>query len=210
MVTVSWKRLSLILMVVIVAGVITGHFVNSSFSSVRDVSIGEIVSDLQSFVGAHVRLRGYVADTSAYMFGPKYTLREFDGRVEIALGGKGVFGKSYLEPYVSFVFDGENYTQIRNIRVNVLGYIRYMGPVTDAPSFYLEVEKVEPSVTELETIVIEFLNTTDVPNGGWNGTVEVKEIYDHKLDGKVMVVRYTTSNGGIQTSFWKLLNTILR
>ena len=38
---------------------------------------------------------------------------------------------------------------------------------------------------ELGSIVIEFLKTTDVPNGRWDGTVEVKEIYDHKLGGKV-------------------------
>jgi hypothetical protein len=46
----------------------------------------------------------------------------------------------------------------------------------------------------LEKIVIEFLKTTDVSNGGWDGTVEIKEIYDHKLGGKVMVVNYTTMN----------------
>jgi len=49
---------------------------------------------------------------------------------------------------------------------------------------------------ELGSIVIEFLKTTDVPNGGWDGTVDVKEVYDHKLGGKVVIVRYTTVNGG--------------
>jgi len=50
-----------------------------------------------------------------------------------------------LEPYVSFVFDGEKYMQIRNINVNVVGYVRYTGWSTDFPSFHLDVEKVEPS-----------------------------------------------------------------
>lgn len=57
-----------------------------------------------------------------------------------------------------------------------------------------ESSEVELSRVELEEIVIEFLKTTDVPNSGWNGTIEVKEIYDHKLGGKVMVVNYTTAN----------------
>ncbi len=59
-----------------------------------------------------------------------------------------------------------------------------------------QVIEVELSQAELEKIVIDFLKTTDVPNGGWDGTVEVMEIYDHKLGGKVVVVSYTTANGG--------------
>lgn len=54
----------------------------------------------------------------------------------------------------------------------------------------------ELSQAELENIVIEFLKTTDVPNSGWDGTVEVMQIYDHKLGGKVIVVKYTTANAG--------------
>ena len=57
-----------------------------------------------------------------------------------------------------------------------------------------EVVEVEPSEAELENIIIEFLKSTDVPNGGWDGTVAIKEFYDHKLGGKVVVVNYTTMN----------------
>lgn len=54
--------------------------------------------------------------------------------------------------------------------------------------------QVQLSEAELETIIIEFLKTTDVADGGWNGTVKIKEIYDHKLGGEVAVVEYTTAN----------------
>jgi hypothetical protein len=189
------KRLALILVVVAaVSVVVLGYFVNFVIYGVRDVSVEDVVSDPQSFDGAHVRLHGYVADTSVYMFGPKYVLRDFEDGVEIALGGKGGPEKVDFEPYVSFVFDGENYTQIRNIRVSVVGYVRYIGLVTDAPSFHLDAEKVEPQMDILETSVIEFLKTTDVADGGWDDTVEIKEIYDHKLGGEVVVVEYTTAN----------------
>jgi len=192
---VRWKRLAWILVVVAaVACVVIGLSMNSLFYGVRDVSIGEVVSDPQSFDGAYVRLCGYAVDTGVYMFGPKYVLRDFDDAVEIALGGKGGPKKVDLEPYVSFVLDMGNYTSIRNIRVSVIGYVRYIGPVIDAPSFYVDVEKVEPSVTELETVVAEFLKTTDVANVLWDDTVEIIEIYDHKLGGKVVVVNYTTMN----------------
>lgn len=195
MVEVYWKRLALILVVVAaVACVVIGYSMNSLFYSVRDVSIEEVVSDPRSFDGVHVLLRGYVVDTSVYMFGPKDVLSDFDDEVEIALGGKGGPERVDLEPYVSFVFDGENYTQIRNIMVSVAGYVRYIGPVTDAPSFCLDVEKVEPQIDVLESTVIEFLKTTDVANGGWDGTVEITEVYNHKLGGKVVVVNYTTMN----------------
>jgi hypothetical protein len=180
----------------ILATFLLHQFVFSPLYAIKDVSIREINSNPPSFDGAHVKLQGYLVNTSVYIFGPKYVLREFDDGVEIALGGKGGIEKVDLKPYVSFIFDGSNYTHIRDLRISVVGYVRYIGLVTDAPSFYLDVEKVEPNVTELETIVLEFLKTTDVPNGGWDGTVEVKEVYDHKLGGKVMVVKYTTANGG--------------
>ena len=190
-----WKRLALILVVVAaVSVVVLGYFINFVIYNVRDVSVEEVVSDPQSLDGAHVRLHGHVVNTSVYMFGPKYVLRDFEDGVEIALGGKGAPEKVDFEPYVSFVFDGENYTQIRNIRVIVVGYVRYIGLVTDAPSFHLDVEKVEPQMDVLETIVIEFLKTTDVADGGWDGTVKIKEIYDHKLGGEVVVVEYGTAN----------------
>lgn len=192
----SWKRLALVLVVAVIACVIIGYFINCLFYGVKNISIEEVVSDPQSFDGAYVRLHGYVVNTSVYMFGPKYVLRNFDDEVEIALGGKGGPKKVDLEPYVSFVLDMGNYTSIRNIRVSVIGYVRYIGPVIDAPSFYVDVEKVEPSVTKLENVVTEFLKTTDVSKSLCDDTVEIKEVYDHNLGGKVIVVKYTTANTG--------------
>jgi hypothetical protein len=57
-----------------------------------------------------------------------------------------------------------------------------------------EIWEIELSQAELEKIVIKFLKTTDVPNGGWDGTVEITEVYDHEMGGKVVVVNYTTAN----------------
>jgi len=190
------KKLAMITAVTIIAGILIGYFINSLFLAVRDVSIAEIVSDPQSFDGARVRLFGFVVDTSVYMFGPKYVLRDIEEAVEIALNGKAGPQNLDLKPYVSFVFDGRNFTQIRNINVSVIGRVHYIGPVVDVPSFYLDIEKLEPQKLSLEMTVIEFLRTTDVPKGGWDGTIEIKEIYDHKPDGKVIVVEYTTVNGG--------------
>jgi len=61
---------------------------------------------------------------------------------------------------------------------------------------YAEFEVIEakPSDAEIERIVIEFLKTTDVSDGGWDGMIEILEVYDHKLGGKVVVVNYTTMN----------------
>lgn len=69
----------------------------------------------------------------------------------------------------------------------VVGYVRYIGSVID-------VKEVEPRMDVLEAIMIEFLKTTDVADSGWDGTVEITEVYDHKLGGKVIVVNYTTMN----------------
>lgn len=190
------KRLALILAAAVVACTVIGYLIDSLFFSVRDASIEEIVSDPQSFDGVHARLQGYVVNTEAYMFGPKYVLRDFDDGVEIALDGKGGPDEAYLEPYVSFVFDGNNYTEIRNIRVDVVGYVHYVCPIADAPAFFLDVEKVEPSIADLETIIIEFLKITDVPTGVWDNTIEIAEVYDDAFNGKVAVVKYATANAG--------------
>lgn len=61
---------------------------------------------------------------------------------------------------------------------------------------YAEFEVLEAEVeqAELERIIIEFLKTTDVADSLRENTVEILEVYDHKLGGKVVVVNYTTIN----------------
>lgn len=49
---------------------------------------------------------------------------------------------------------------------------------------------------ELDKKVVDFLKTTDVPRGRWNESVKIREIYDHKLGGKILVVEYITMNMG--------------
>jgi len=46
-----------------------------------------------------------------------------------------------------------------------------------------------------ENIVIEFLKNTDVPNGGWDNSIEIKS-YDHELVTWVLVGDFITSSGG--------------
>ncbi len=141
MATVRKKRLALLLVVAAVCIIVVGYSVK--YVLIRDVSMKEVVSDPQSFDGTHLRLLGYVVKTN-YMFGPKYVLRDFDDAVEVALDGKGGPKNFDLELYVSFVFDGINYTRLGNSKVSIVGYVRYIGWVTDFPSFYLDVEKAEP------------------------------------------------------------------
>jgi len=61
------------------------------------------------------------------------------------------------------------------------------------------------SELDVVNIVVEFLKTTDVPKGGWDGIIEVQEIYDHKLGGKVVVAKYTTMNAGHPGFFWEAI-----
>lgn len=137
------KRLFLFLLSIVVAFVFLGYLLLSAYFGIRDVFVKDVVSDPESFDGVRVRLQGYVVDTSVYMFGPKYVLKNFENEVEIALGEKGCAENVNLEPYVSFVFDGRNYTQIAKTRTQIVGHMRYIGWVTDAPSFLLEVENAE-------------------------------------------------------------------
>ena len=137
------KRLFLFLSSVVVVSVVLGYFLLSTFLGIRDVSIKDVVSDPQSFDGVRVRLQGYVVDTGVYVFGPKYVLRDFENEVEIALDWKGGAENVDLEPYISFVFDGGNYTQIAKTRTQVVGHVHYVGWVSDFSTFLLEVEKAE-------------------------------------------------------------------
>jgi len=191
---VRWQRLTFMLVVVAFLVFAAGFLLYSAFYRVRDVSIKDVVSDPQSFDGVRVRLCGYVVETK-YMFGPKYVLRDFEEGAEIALGGKGGSEGVDLEPYVSFVFDGRDYTRIGNMNVSVVGVVRYIGLVVDAPPVSVDVEEVEPTVDALKTIVIEFLKTTDVSKGLSNyEAVEINEVYCHRPGGSVVVAEYTTTS----------------
>jgi len=48
---------------------------------------------------------------------------------------------------------------------------------------------------ELERQVAEFLKTTDVKNL-WDETLEIKEFYDNKAGGRIVIVEYSTRTGG--------------
>lgn len=48
----------------------------------------------------------------------------------------------------------------------------------------------------LKEKIVDFLKTTDVPHGVWNESVKIREVYDHKLGGKILVVEYFTMNMG--------------
>lgn len=140
------KKLVLILVLTIVTSLALGYWLHRTSYVITEVSIREISTNPQSFDGVLVRLRGYVVDTSVYMFGPKYVLRDLEDGVEIALGGKGGEDEAELAPYVSFVFDGLNYTQTGNERLQVVGWVRYLGFVTDFPPLFLDVDSVEPDI----------------------------------------------------------------
>ncbi|MCW4053191.1 MAG: hypothetical protein NWE78_08310 [Candidatus Bathyarchaeota archaeon] len=137
------KRLLLILFSVAIVSMILGYCLHFVFYGIRDISLKEIVSDPESFDGVRVRLHGYAIDTNVCMFGPKYVLRDSENEVQIALDEKGGPENVDLEPYISFVFDGRNYTQIAKTRTQVVGHVHYVGWVTDFSSFLLEVENAE-------------------------------------------------------------------
>jgi len=61
--------------------------------------------------------------------------------------------------------------------------------------YVLQQSQKPANQTELEEQVIEFLKTTDVKNV-WNGMLEMKESYEHKIGGQVAIVEYTTTSGG--------------
>jgi hypothetical protein len=138
----------LVLILVVILGVsVISFLLHSAIYFVRDVSIKDVISESQSLDGDRVRLRGYVVEASGYMFGPKYALRNFEDKAEIALCGKGGPKNVNLEPYVSFIFDGENYTKIRDIIVIIVGIVHNIGLATDSPPICLDVEEIEPSTT---------------------------------------------------------------
>ncbi len=197
-------RLKLLVIFLVVAlGVsVISFLLYYAISGVMDVSIKDVISYPQTFNGIRIRIRGYVVEALGYFFGPQYWLRNFEGEAEIALSG---LEEAYLKPYVSFVFDGENYTKIRDINVSVVGVVRYIGSlVTDSPPVSLDVEEIEPSIDALKTILTEFLNTTDVSKGALYN-VEILEVYEHKLGGQVAVINYTTVNAGHPHFMWEAM-----
>jgi hypothetical protein len=144
--------LTLLLIVVAVVTVIVEYIALSALLP-KHVSIKEINADPEIFNGAYVSLRGYTIKTSVYTFGPKYILKEDES--QIALDGKNPPVDLDLDRVVSFIFDGENYTQVRDMIISVVGRIRYVGLVTDAPSHYVDIERMEPETARLDMTIVD-------------------------------------------------------
>jgi hypothetical protein len=147
-------KTSLTLLLIVVA-VVTGIVGYTALSALlpKHVSIKEINADPEIFNGAYVSLRGYTVKTSVYTFGPKYILKEDES--QIALDGKNPPVDIDLDRVVSFIFDGENYTQTRDIIISVVGRIRYVGLVTDAPSHYVDIERMEPETARWDMTIVD-------------------------------------------------------
>jgi hypothetical protein len=148
----SASILALILAVTAVAASIAGYVV-LKISAAREVSIKDVNSDPQSFNNTRVRVYGYLVNTSYYMFGPKYVLR--DNSSEIALSSKNGPRSIDLAKYVSFIFDGETYSQTKDMMMSIVGHVRYIGFVTDVPSCYIEVENAELKAARWDVATLE-------------------------------------------------------
>jgi hypothetical protein len=147
-------RTSLTLLLIVVAAVTgTAGYVALNALLPRHVSIKEINTNPEAFNGTWVSLQGYVVNTNVYMFGPKCTLK--DDESQIALDSKNPAANISLDRLVSFFFDGENYTQTRDIIVSIVGHVRYVGLVTDMPSHYVDVERAEPEKARWDMTTVD-------------------------------------------------------
>jgi hypothetical protein len=143
------NKLSIVLILVFLVVASLG-FVYFQYFSYRIISLTNIENNPQLYNQVRVTLRGMVIRNEGFMFGPKYELTEFEpSKVfnintakQIALGLKA--GPSIdLSNYVSYAFDGRNYTQITYKPVVVKGTIIYIGQAMDAPPFYLDLESIK-------------------------------------------------------------------
>ncbi len=124
----------------------------SQYSLYKIVSIVSIENNPQFYNFVRVELRGFIVENTGLMFGPKYELVEEDAPLtppknfkdanKIALGLKA--GPSIdLSKYVSYYFDGKNYTRVGFKPVLVHGTVIYIGEASDAPPFYLDLKDVK-------------------------------------------------------------------
>jgi hypothetical protein len=129
-----------VLAAIAVAVSLTGYIV-LSIPVPKNVTIMEINWNPQSFNNTYVRVDGYLANTSDYTYGSTYFLR--DNGSEIALSQRNGPSGIDLAKYVSFISDGGNHAQTRDMLMSIEGHIRYMGFVTDMPSRCIEVESAQ-------------------------------------------------------------------
>ena len=125
-------------------------FAYSYYFQYKEVPLAMIENNPESFNQNKISLVGLVIKNEGALFGPKYELAEFkssndfdiNSAKRIALGLKA--GPSIdLTNFVSYTFDGRNYTKIANKPANVKGKVIYHGPVIDAPQYYLDLETIK-------------------------------------------------------------------
>jgi hypothetical protein len=120
------------------------------YFSYRTISLATIENNPQIYNQVKIKLKGVVIRNEGTFFGPEYELAELESSKvfdintakRIALGLKDSF-KINLSDYVSYTFDGHNYTQIAYKPVTVKGTVIYLGLVMDAPPFYLDLESIK-------------------------------------------------------------------
>ncbi|MBI4138068.1 MAG: hypothetical protein HY482_00540 [Candidatus Wildermuthbacteria bacterium] len=159
-----------VLLATLLAGGV-GYFLlnqKETFSSFR-----EIQQHPQAYDGKEIKLTGRIVRNDGVWFGLPYELAESgktpDQAVRIPLAGDN------LDAYVSFLFDGKVYTEIANREVAIKGVVRYIGEVTDAPPFHIQVDRIEGS-SETEATPAKESSDALEKEGYSQSQTELKEI----------------------------------
>jgi len=130
--------------------ILSASYIYFPYFSYNKIPLSTIEDNPTPYNKIKISIRGLVIRNEGAFFGPQYELAEFESSKDfninaakqIALGLKSDSNVD-LSNFISYTFDGRNYTQIANKPVNVKGIVIYHGPVTDAPQYYLDLEKIK-------------------------------------------------------------------
>jgi len=121
---------------------IVGGIIYFRYFYLHEISITLIKNNPQLYDSVKVKLKGVVLEFRGAFWGPKYWLVEITeenikNRDRIALAST-----LDLSEFVSYVSDDANYTLISYKSLIVTGTVKYVGMVTDAPPFHLQLESI--------------------------------------------------------------------
>ena len=116
----------------------------------KAINLDDLVKNPASYVGSYIDVRGQVVKNVGAFFGDTYYfqsnegIRNFKSLSESSTGIAIVSDNIDLEDYVGYTFNGTGYTiaPMRFFYVDVSGYLRDRGTVTDAARYVLVVDYI--------------------------------------------------------------------
>jgi len=141
---------AIVISTIVILIALSSVLVYSQFIVYKNIPLADIEKDPQIYDQKRIEVEGIIIENVGAFFGARYTLAQttptepfkIEDTKKIALNWGGGSDINFSN-YVSYIFNGADYAEVRKKRVVIEGTMIYYGDVLDAPPYYIAIDNIQ-------------------------------------------------------------------